>query len=101
MSAPWIYALPPSRLKTLPRSLPAIAAISSASPACRSKIGRSEDRCMGYRNLRDCVADLERTGQLIRIQQEIDPYLEAAEIQRRVYRAGGPALYFARVKGCA
>jgi 4-hydroxy-3-polyprenylbenzoate decarboxylase len=56
---------------------------------------------MGYRNLRACIADLERTGQLLRIEQEIDPYLEAAEVQRRVYRAGGPAVYFARVKGCA
>jgi 4-hydroxy-3-polyprenylbenzoate decarboxylase len=55
---------------------------------------------MGYRSLREGVADLERTGQLVRIETEIDPYLEAAEIQRRVYRAGGPALYFARVKGC-
>src|SRR5262245_38781377 len=55
---------------------------------------------MGYRSLGECVADLMRTGQLVRIEQEIDPYLEAAEIQRRVYRAGGPAVYFARVKGC-
>src|SRR5947209_8398111 len=55
---------------------------------------------MGYRNLRQCVADLERTGQLVRLQQEVDPYLEAAEIQRRVYQAGGPAVYYARVKGC-
>lgn len=55
---------------------------------------------MGYRNLRDCVADLERTGQLVRIEHEIDPYLEMAEIHRRVYEAGGPALLFARVKGC-
>src|SRR6202162_5047738 len=55
---------------------------------------------MGYTSLRHCVTDLERTGQLIRIEQEIDPHLEAAEIQRRVYQAGGPALYFARVKGC-
>jgi 4-hydroxy-3-polyprenylbenzoate decarboxylase len=55
---------------------------------------------MGYRNLRECVADLERTGQLVRLEQEIDPYLEAAEIQRRVYQAGGPALFFSRVKGC-
>lgn len=53
---------------------------------------------MGYRNLKECIDDLERTGQLIRIEQEIDPHLEAAEIHRRVYRAGGPALYFARVK---
>ena len=40
-------------------------------------------------------------GQLVRIEAEIDPDLEMAEIQRRVYAAGGPALYFASVKGCA
>jgi 4-hydroxy-3-polyprenylbenzoate decarboxylase len=56
---------------------------------------------MGYRHLRDCVADLERTGQLVRIEQEIDPDLEMAAIQRRVYEVGGPALFFARVKDCA
>ncbi len=54
---------------------------------------------MGYRNLAECVADLERTRQLVRIEQEIDPVLEAAEIQRRVNRARGPAVFFARVKG--
>src|SRR6266849_1440270 len=55
---------------------------------------------MGYRSLRQCVSDLERAGQLIRINQEINPCLEMAEIHRRVYEAGGPALYFANVKGC-
>lgn len=55
---------------------------------------------MGYRTLKACVDDLARSGQLVRIEEEIDPKLEAAEIQRRVYAAGGPALYFARVKGC-
>jgi 4-hydroxy-3-polyprenylbenzoate decarboxylase len=55
---------------------------------------------MGYRNLRECITDLEQNGQLIRISQEIDPYLEAAEIQRRVYAAGGPALLFERPRGC-
>lgn len=54
---------------------------------------------MGYRTLAACVADLQRTGQLVRIEQEIDPHLEAAEIHRRVYQAGGPAVFFARVKG--
>lgn len=54
---------------------------------------------MGHRNLSAAVADLERAGQLLRIEQEIDPDLEAAEVHRRVYQAGGPALYFARVKG--
>ena len=55
---------------------------------------------MGYRSLADGVADLERTGQLVRIQEEIDPYLEAAAIHRRVHEARGPALLYARVKGC-
>ncbi len=55
---------------------------------------------MGYRNLRDCVNDLDRTGQLVRIETEIDADLEAAEIHRRVFAAGGPAVYYARVKGC-
>jgi len=55
---------------------------------------------MGYASLRECVADLERTRQLVRIECEIDPYLEAAEVHRRVCQAGGPALLFTRVKGC-
>ena len=54
---------------------------------------------MGYRNLRECVDHLAAVGQLVRLEAEVDPNLEAAEIQRRVYRAGGPAIYYARVKG--
>jgi 4-hydroxy-3-polyprenylbenzoate decarboxylase len=56
---------------------------------------------MGYANLRSCLADLERTRQLVRIEADIDPDLEMAAIQRRVYAVSGPALYFANVKGCA
>jgi 4-hydroxy-3-polyprenylbenzoate decarboxylase len=55
---------------------------------------------MGYASLKDCVDDLERTGQLRRVEVEVDAHLEAAEIQRRVSRAGGQALFFPRVKGC-
>src|SRR4051812_15654026 len=55
---------------------------------------------MGYRTLRECVDDLERNKQLVRIDAEVDANLEVAEIQRRVYAAGGPALLFTRVKGC-
>jgi 4-hydroxy-3-polyprenylbenzoate decarboxylase len=55
---------------------------------------------MGYRNLVACVADLQATGRLVRVEAEIDPHLEMAEIQRRVYAAGGPALLFTRVKDC-
>jgi 4-hydroxy-3-polyprenylbenzoate decarboxylase len=56
---------------------------------------------MGYRTLAACVADLRAHGRLVAIEQEIDPYLEAAAIQRRVYEAQGPALLFRRVKGTA
>jgi len=54
---------------------------------------------MGYRSLAECVQDLRRTGQLVDVDEEVDPNLEVAAIQRRVYQAGGPALYFPRVKG--
>lgn len=54
---------------------------------------------MSYRSLRQAVDDLARTEQLVRISAEIDPHLEMAEIQRRVYASGGPAIYFERVKG--
>ncbi len=54
---------------------------------------------MPYHNLQQCVTDLEKTSQLVRVDVEIDPHLEAAEIQRRVYAAGGPAILFSNVKG--
>ena len=56
---------------------------------------------MGFRNLQETVVSLEKTGQLRRIEVEIDPYLEAGVIQRRVYANGGPALLFSKVKGCS
>ncbi|WP_027388908.1 UbiD family decarboxylase [Chrysiogenes arsenatis] len=54
---------------------------------------------MGYRNLQHCVADLERHGHLRRIDVEVDPHLEMGMMQRRVYAAGGPALFFTKVTG--
>lgn len=50
--------------------------------------------------LRSCLFDLERHGHLRRIEAPIDAYLEAAAIQRRVFEAGGPALWFTNVTGC-
>ncbi|MCB1167124.1 MAG: UbiD family decarboxylase, partial [Leptospiraceae bacterium] len=52
-----------------------------------------------HRSTAHCIKDLERSGQLVRIQREVDPYLEMAEIHRRVFAAGGPAILFERVKG--
>ncbi|HZW34935.1 MAG TPA: UbiD family decarboxylase [Isosphaeraceae bacterium] len=54
---------------------------------------------MGYRSLAECVRDLQATGQLVVLDEEVDPHLEAAAIQRRVYQAGGPAVLFRRAKG--
>lgn len=53
---------------------------------------------MGYKSLEDCVRDLEKNGHLIRIKEEVDPYLEMAAIHLRVYENQGPALYFEKVK---
>jgi 4-hydroxy-3-polyprenylbenzoate decarboxylase len=55
---------------------------------------------MGYRNLQECVNDLETARKLIRISSEVNPDIEVGAIQRRVYEAGGPALLFTNVKGC-
>ncbi|MDO0823798.1 UbiD family decarboxylase [Desulfosporosinus nitroreducens] len=52
-----------------------------------------------YHNLDECILDLEKAGQLVRIREEVDPYLEMAAIHMRVHAAGGPALLFENVKG--
>lgn len=54
---------------------------------------------MKYQDLRDFIALLEERGELKRIQQEIDPYLEITEISDRTLKAEGPALLFENVKG--
>ncbi len=55
---------------------------------------------MKHRSTRDVVEDLRTSGRLIEIEDPVDPYLEMAEIQRRVYANGGPALLFRQVNGC-
>ncbi|NVN98331.1 MAG: UbiD family decarboxylase [Geobacteraceae bacterium] len=56
---------------------------------------------MGYKNLQECVADLEQHGCLKRIEVPVDADEEIGCIQRRVYEAGGPALLFTNVRGSA
>jgi 4-hydroxy-3-polyprenylbenzoate decarboxylase len=50
--------------------------------------------------LRRLIDDLEASGRLVRLEEEIDANLEAAEIHRRVCASGGPAVLYADVKGC-
>ncbi|TWT71974.1 UbiD family decarboxylase [Crateriforma conspicua] len=54
---------------------------------------------MKHRSTRDVVDDLRAGGRLIEIDDPVDPHLEAAEIQRRVYANGGPAILFQRLVG--
>src|ERR1041384_2988918 len=51
-----------------------------------------------HRNLRSFLDLLRRENDLVTIEAEVDPYLELAEIHRRVIERGGPALLFSRVK---
>ena len=54
---------------------------------------------MAYSSLEACLLDLERTGQLLRIKEEVDPYLEIAAIHLRIFEQKGPAILFEKVKG--
>src|ERR1700752_2271181 len=50
-------------------------------------------------SLRTFLDLLTRENEIVTIKAEVDPYLELAEIHRRVISEGGPALLFERVKG--
>jgi len=54
---------------------------------------------MHYADLRDFIGQLERLGELRRVQTEVSPRLEMTEICDRVLRQGGPALLFERPAG--
>ncbi|MCA9126536.1 MAG: UbiD family decarboxylase [Planctomycetales bacterium] len=56
---------------------------------------------MRYRSTRQLVDDLRKNGRLLDIDDTVDGHLELAEIHRRVYRSGGPALLFNQVQGCS
>src|SRR5512140_3857015 len=50
-------------------------------------------------DLRCYIELLRRENELLVIDEEVDPYLEIAEIHRRVIARQGPALLFTHVKG--
>lgn len=52
-----------------------------------------------HKNLRSFIGQLRRENDLIEIEAEVDPYLEIAEIHRRVIEEQGKALLFKNVKG--
>lgn len=52
-----------------------------------------------HKNLRSFIRALRKEDDLIEIEAEVDPYLEIAEIHRRVIEEQGKALLFRNVKG--
>jgi 4-hydroxy-3-polyprenylbenzoate decarboxylase len=54
---------------------------------------------MQFADLRSFLTFLEERGQLVRIQEEVDPLLEVTEITDRTTKGGGPALLFENVRG--
>lgn len=54
---------------------------------------------MTYRSLHDCVTDLEKHGHAVRVTKPVDPCLQIAEIQRRLYLNNAPAVLFTNVQG--
>ncbi|PCI20121.1 MAG: 4-hydroxy-3-polyprenylbenzoate decarboxylase [Piscirickettsiaceae bacterium] len=54
---------------------------------------------MNYKDLRDFISKLEEMGQLKRVTEEVDPYLEMTEICDRVLKNKGPAILFENPKG--
>jgi UbiD family decarboxylase len=54
---------------------------------------------MLFRNLREYLKHLKAAGELHIISKQVDPYLEMAEIHRKVISQKGPALLFETPKG--
>jgi UbiD family decarboxylase len=52
-----------------------------------------------HKNLKSFINQLKKENELIEIEAEVDPYLEIAEIHRRVIEEQGKALLFKNVKG--
>ena len=52
-----------------------------------------------HKNLRSFIDLLRRENEIIEVDAQVDPYLEMAEVHRRVIDEGGKALLFKNVKG--
>jgi len=53
---------------------------------------------MKFSSLRHCLDLLKQQGDLIQLHHPVDPDLEMAEITRRVFNAGGPAILFTNIR---
>lgn len=54
---------------------------------------------MTYKDNREFISALEKTGDIVRIKEEVDWELEAGAIVRRTNELQGPAILFEKIKG--
>jgi len=54
---------------------------------------------MSYSSTQHLIGDLEQRGELVRFGERVDPHLEVAAVQRRLFAEQGPAVLFEQVKG--
>ena len=54
---------------------------------------------MVYKNLQQCISDLEKNGELLRISDEVNPDLEMASIHLDEFSESGKAILYENVKG--
>ena len=54
---------------------------------------------MSYRSLLDCINDLEKNSQILKIKQEVDPDLDMASIHIDEFQNRSNVIFFEKVKG--
>jgi 4-hydroxy-3-polyprenylbenzoate decarboxylase len=54
---------------------------------------------MAYKSLQQCVSDLDKKGELLKISDEINPDLDMATLHLDEFAKGGKAILFENVKG--
>jgi 4-hydroxy-3-polyprenylbenzoate decarboxylase len=54
---------------------------------------------MAYKSLQQCITDLEKQGELLRIPKQVNPDLEMAGMQLDEFSKGGKAIIFENIKG--
>ena len=54
---------------------------------------------MAYKTLQQCISDLDKQGELLRITKEVNPELEMASIHLNEFEKEGKAILFKNVKG--
>ena len=53
---------------------------------------------MAFKDHREFIESLDKTGDVVRIKEEVDWDLEAGAIARRAYEVEGPAVLFEKLK---